>query len=84
MLPPKGDLRVAKVASPSRAHVYSSDGVPLLVDVTGKGDAWLPTVFALWRAPDLLPVLPLRHHDVSRFLLGAPPRGRAGCARAGA
>ena len=70
VLPPKCDLRIAKVASPSRASVYTVDGAPILVDVSSKGD-WLPTVFALWRAPDLLPIITLKHADVAHFLLGA-------------
>ncbi len=70
MLPPKCDLRIAKVASPSRASVYLADGAPVLVDSSSKGD-WLPTLFALWRAPTLLPALNLKHAAVSKFLLGA-------------
>jgi translation initiation factor 2D len=70
VLPPKCDLRIAKVASPSRASVYLADGAPVLVDSSSKGD-WLPTLFALWRAPTLLPALNLKHAAVSKFLLGA-------------
>jgi translation initiation factor 2D len=70
LLPPKCDLRVAKAASPSRASHYSSDGVPLVVDTSSKGD-WLPSVFALWRAPALLRVITLKHAAVATFLLGA-------------
>jgi len=69
LLPPKGSLSVSKVSPPSRASVYSSDGVPLLVDLSGKGD-FLPSLFALWRAPNLLPQLALRHADVAAFLMG--------------
>jgi len=69
LLPSKADLRVAKVASPSRASIYSVDGVPLLVDVSSKGDLQ-PSLYALWRAPELLPALTLRHADVASFLLG--------------
>ena len=70
VFPPKCELRVAKVASPSRASVYSADGAPVLVDDSGKGD-WLPTLFALWRAPALLPALQLKHAAVSKFIIGA-------------
>lgn len=69
LLPLKSDVRVAKVASPSRASLYWVDGVPLLVDLSSKGD-WLPTLFALWRAPNLLSSLTLRHSDVSAFIVG--------------
>lgn len=68
LLPPKADIRVAKVASPSRASVYSVDGAPLFVDTSSKGDL-LPCLPALWRAPGLLPSLTLRHADVAHFVL---------------
>jgi len=68
LLPPKAELKVAKVASPSRASIYIGDGVPLLVDGSGKGD-WLPTIFALWRLPTLLPSVVCNHAEVSSFLV---------------
>ena len=53
----------------SRLHVYAVNGEPLFVDTTGKlSQTPLPTIFTLWRSPELLPaftVIP----DVSRFVL---------------
>jgi len=69
LLPAKADLRVAKLAPPSRASLYTCDGAPWLLDRSGKGD-YLPCLPALWRAPALLRRLTLRHADVARFLLG--------------
>ena len=76
LLPPKGDVRVAKVASPSRALVYSADdpsaeglSAPVVVDTSGKGD-FVPTVFALWRCPSLLRPVVCKHAGVSAFLVG--------------
>ena len=37
-----------KVAAPSRLQIYLSDGQPIMLDTSGKGD-FLPTIFALWR-----------------------------------
>lgn len=45
-------------------------GVPVFIDTSSKGDV-IPTVYALWRAPGILPVIKLKHHSVSHFLLGA-------------
>jgi translation initiation factor 2D len=69
LLPPKADLRVAKLSPPSRASLYTQDGAPWLLDRSGRGD-WLPALPALWAAPALLPRLTLRDAEVSRFLLG--------------
>ena len=76
LLPPKGDVRVAKVASPSRALVYTADdpsaeglAAPVVVDTSGKGD-FIPTVFALWRCPSLLRPVVCKHAGVSSFLVG--------------
>ncbi|KXZ46941.1 hypothetical protein GPECTOR_39g435 [Gonium pectorale] len=60
LLPAKaGELECAKLASPSRVVLYMHDGAPLLLDPNGKGDL-VPTVFALWRLPGLLPQVPAR------------------------
>ncbi|RLN45047.1 hypothetical protein BBJ28_00019415 [Nothophytophthora sp. Chile5] len=55
--------------APSRMVVYAAEETkePLLFDVTGKGDLCF-TVYALWRAPALLPPLVV-HAPVSEFVL---------------
>ena len=69
LLPPKADLRVAKLSPPSRASLYLQDGAPWLLDRSGRGD-WMPALPALWAAPALLRRITLRDAGVSRFLLG--------------
>eukprot|EP00754_Rhynchopus_humris_P024857 Rhum_TRINITY_DN14918_c16_g1::Rhum_TRINITY_DN14918_c16_g1_i1::g.128064::m.128064/K15027/EIF2D; translation initiation factor 2D len=52
-----------------RLHAYAIDGQPLFVDTTGKlSKQPLPTIFALWRAPELLPAMHVVP-DVSSYLL---------------
>ena len=71
VLPSKGgEFAVAALAAPLRGKVYTLDGVPLLVDTTAKGD-YIPTIYALWKAPSLLPTVTLKHAAVSQFLIGA-------------
>lgn len=41
----------------------------MFVDSSSKGDI-IPTIYALWRAPGILPVIYLKHPSVSHFLLG--------------
>ncbi|GMH37190.1 hypothetical protein BSKO_05063 [Bryopsis sp. KO-2023] len=70
ILPAKtGDVELAKVSSPHRGAVYTFDGTPVVIDVSGKGD-FVPTVFSLWRAPLWLPRIWLKHFAVSKFILG--------------
>lgn len=55
VLPAKaGEVECVKLSSPYRAVLYVHDGAPVVLDPSGKGD-YMPTVFALWRAPSLLP-----------------------------
>ena len=65
----KAVLELVKSPAPSRMQIYLSDGVPVVIDHSGKGDYEL-TYFALWRAPGALgePVV-LRHCDVTRYLV---------------
>jgi predicted RNA-binding protein (TIGR00451 family) len=65
------------LAAPPRSAVYNHDGVPVLFDASGKGDRYVPTVMALWRAPELLPRVQLKHPAVSQFIVGAA-HGRHG------
>ena len=70
LLPPKaGELELAKLPAPSRITIYLLDRVPVIIDVSGKGD-FIPTVFGLWQAPQLLPQLTLKHPAVSQYIVG--------------
>lgn len=69
LIPAKaGDLELAKLPAPSRVVIYLLDKVPILIDTSGKNDV-LPTVLGLWRAPDILPQIFLKHPAVSQYLL---------------
>ncbi|MCL7035421.1 hypothetical protein MKW94_006807, partial [Papaver nudicaule] len=69
ILPPKTEITVAKF--PNRALVYGIEGgFPMLFDIDGRGNEIFPTVFALWKVPDLLPAFTLKGGEVSRFILG--------------
>ena len=65
----KSVLELVKSPAPSRVQIYLSDGAPVVIDHSGKGDYEL-TYFALWRAPGALgePVV-LRHCAVTRYLV---------------
>ena len=65
----KSVLELVKSPAPSRVQIYLSDGTPVVIDHSGKGDYEL-TYFALWRAPGALgePVV-LRHCAVTRYLV---------------
>ncbi|XP_031473825.1 uncharacterized protein LOC116246215 [Nymphaea colorata] len=68
LVPPKVEITVAKF--PNRAHVYSIEGgLPILFDVDGRGSELFPTVFALWKVPELLPAFVLKGGEVSRFVI---------------
>ncbi|KAJ9522745.1 hypothetical protein QJQ45_019848 [Haematococcus lacustris] len=70
VLPSKaGDLVMVKLAAPRREVLYRLDGCPLFIDISGKMEL-VPTVFALWRAPTMLPQLHVKHSAVSQFLVG--------------
>ncbi|KAK8575825.1 hypothetical protein V6N12_063479 [Hibiscus sabdariffa] len=56
LLPPKAEITVSKFQN--RVLVYGVEGgYPLFFDVDGRGSEIYPTVFALWKLPDLLPSL---------------------------
>jgi translation initiation factor 2D len=75
-LPAKaGELELLRPPAPSRVHIYAlregGEGeplVPILLDVSGKGD-YAPTVQGLWRSPRLLPRVSLKHPLVSQFVV---------------
>eukprot|EP00210_Caulerpa_lentillifera_P001435 g1377.t1 len=69
VLPWKSEsLTVAKLKSPHRGVLYIEDGVPVVLDTTGKGDL-VPTLVVLWQFPNLLPRITLKHFTVSKFIL---------------
>ncbi|KAK9134144.1 hypothetical protein Syun_013474 [Stephania yunnanensis] len=70
ILPPKADITVSKY--PNRALVYGVDpgGIPMLFDLDGRGSDILPTVYALWKVPHLLPAFLLKGVEVSRYVIG--------------
>jgi hypothetical protein len=80
LLPGKaGDLELAKLPAPSRLVIYLLDGLPILLDTSGKGD-YVPTVLGLWACPSLLPVVMLKHWQVSHYIAGgALGREEAAC-----
>ncbi|KAK6246616.1 hypothetical protein SCA6_009706 [Theobroma cacao] len=69
LLPPKTEITVAKFQN--RAHVYGVEGgFPVFFDVDGRGTEIYPTVFALWKVPELIPSFMLKGGEVSRFVIG--------------
>lgn len=69
LLPPKGEITVSKY--PNRLLVYGHEGgFPVFFDTDGRGSEVLPSVFALWMVPELLPSFWLKGGEVSRFVLG--------------
>ena len=69
VLPSKaGDLEVSKLVG-SRLVLYLLDGLPIIIDPSGKGDL-LPSVHALWASPNLLPKVYLKHPAVSQYIVG--------------
>ncbi|KAK0577584.1 hypothetical protein LWI29_035399 [Acer saccharum] len=69
LFPPKAEITVSKFQN--RVHVYSLEGgFPMFFDVGGRGTEIFPTVFALWKVPELLPSFTLKGGEVSRFIIG--------------
>ncbi|KAL6498386.1 hypothetical protein OROHE_026654 [Orobanche hederae] len=69
LLPPKVEITVSKY--PNRVLVYGLEGdCPMFYDGDGRGSEIFPTVYALWKVPDLLPAFMLKGGEVSRFVLG--------------
>eukprot|EP00879_Flechtneria_rotunda_P024401 GHRR01025864.1.p1 GENE.GHRR01025864.1~~GHRR01025864.1.p1 ORF type:complete len:249 (+),score=97.86 GHRR01025864.1:204-950(+) len=69
LLPTKaGELELAKLPAPSRTVIYLLDGIPVLLDTSSKSD-FVPTVTGLWRCPQLLPQVHLKHSQVSLFIV---------------
>ncbi|EHA8589753.1 eukaryotic translation initiation factor 2D [Cocos nucifera] len=69
ILPPKAEITLAKY--PNRVHVYGVEGgFPVLFDIDGRGTEIFPTVYALWKVPELLPAFLLKGGEVSRYVIG--------------
>ncbi|KAJ9167236.1 hypothetical protein P3X46_021902 [Hevea brasiliensis] len=69
LLPPKAEITVSKFQN--RVHVFGVEGgFPMFFDVDGRGNEIFPTVFALWKVPELLPSFMLKGGEVSRFVIG--------------
>lgn len=69
LLASKAAVKKMSFQAPSRVVVYAAEESkePLVFDMTGKGDLCF-SVYALWRAPALLPAL-MVHAPVSEFVL---------------
>ncbi|XP_021760843.1 eukaryotic translation initiation factor 2D-like [Chenopodium quinoa] len=69
LLPPKGEITLAKFQN--RVLVYGVEGgFPMFFDADGRGSELYPTVYALWKVPDLVPAFMLKGGEVSRFIIG--------------
>ncbi|XP_038718468.1 eukaryotic translation initiation factor 2D [Tripterygium wilfordii] len=69
LLPPKAEITVSKFQN--RVHVYGVEGgFPMFFDIDGRRTEIFPTVFALWKAPELVPSFLLKGGEVSRFVIG--------------
>ncbi|CAN6555816.1 unnamed protein product [Malus baccata var. baccata] len=69
VLPPKVEISVSKFQN--RVHVYGVEGgFPIFFDIDGRGTDIFPTVYALWKVPELLPSFMLKGGEVSRYIIG--------------
>ncbi|CAM8918614.1 unnamed protein product [Rhodiola kirilowii] len=69
LFPPKTEVTIAKFQN--RVHVYWVEGgLPMIFDVDGRGTEIYPTVFALWKVPELLPAFILKGGEVSHYIIG--------------
>ena len=56
LLPAKAELALLKLSNRSTAYTANA-GSPLFFDPSGRGDVLVPTVYALWLCPELLPAV---------------------------
>ncbi|XP_050363875.1 uncharacterized protein LOC126782630 isoform X2 [Argentina anserina] len=69
LLPPKVEVKVSKYQN--RVLVYAIEGgYPMFFDIDGRGKEIFPTVYALWKVPDMLPSFMLKGGEVSRYVIG--------------
>ncbi|XP_040364039.1 eukaryotic translation initiation factor 2D isoform X2 [Rosa chinensis] len=65
----KVEIKVSKYQN--RVLVYGIEGgFPMFFDIDGRGKEIFPTVYALWKVPDLLPSFMLKGGEVSRYVIG--------------
>ncbi|OWR52591.1 eukaryotic translation initiation factor 2D [Danaus plexippus plexippus] len=71
LIPNKSNVSYMEVVlhSGDIAGVYVVDGVPVMIDL---GESLLPTVCALWKAPDLVPIICIHTPVLSKIQGGAP------------
>ena len=70
LLPQKAALTSVKTACKAVLYVVGDDPAaqPMFFDPDGRGNTVLPTVFALWRVPTLMPALVI-HPQVSHYVM---------------
>ncbi|KAI4320121.1 hypothetical protein MLD38_033632 [Melastoma candidum] len=69
LLPPKAEITVTKLQN--RVHVFGVEGeFPMFFDIDGRGSDLFPSVYAMWRVPEILPAFTLKGGEVSRFVIG--------------
>ena len=56
LLPAKAEVALLKLSNRSTAYTANA-GSPLFFDPSGRGDLLVPTVYALWLCPELLPAV---------------------------
>lgn len=62
LFPAKSQMVISKLSN--RAQAYSIDDELLFFDPEGRGDYLIPTIYALWKFPHMLPTL-YTHSQVS-------------------
>ncbi|KAK9846268.1 hypothetical protein WJX81_000422 [Elliptochloris bilobata] len=68
LLPAKAEIALLKLSN--RATAYTANaGSPLFFDPSGRGELLVPTVYALWLCPELLPPI-YTYSEVSPKVLG--------------
>ncbi|KAL0314038.1 UNVERIFIED_CONTAM: Eukaryotic translation initiation factor 2D [Sesamum angustifolium] len=77
LLPPKVEITVSKY--PNRVLVYGLEGdCPMFYDGDGRGSEIFPTVYALWKVPDLLPAFTLKGGEVGTTTMSSTEALKAG------
>lgn len=67
LFPAKALVSINKLSN--RAQAYAIDDELLFFDPEGRGDYLIPTIYALWRFPHMLPTL-YTHSQVSTKVIG--------------
>ena len=74
LFPAKCQLVISKLSN--RGQAYSLDDEPLFFDPEGRGDYLVPTIYALWRFPHILPTLYTHSQVSSKVSASLPPHIR--------